>query len=105
MNQLKVDKTHKPIDNIVNCLIEDCSDLNEWKEVLLNRDLREKFIKKGEQSAFLFIEYRLNKNENENESEQLNVLKEDTDYAQDTDYIQDTEYAQDKDISKNIIKV
>ena len=95
LNQLKVDKTHKHIDNIVNCLIEDCSDLNEWKEVLLNRDLREKFIKKGEQSAFLFIEYRLNKNENE--SEQLNVLKENTDYAEDTDYTHAT------DISKNII--
>lgn len=64
LNQLKIDKTHNIIDNIVNCLIEDCSDLNEWKEVLLNRDLREKFIKKGEQSAFLFMEYRLKINDN-----------------------------------------
>lgn len=59
LNQLKIDKTHKNIDNIVNCLIEECSDLNEWKEVASNRELREKFIKKGEQSAFLFMEYRM----------------------------------------------
>jgi len=66
LNQLKIDKEHRNIDNIVNCLIEDCSDLNEWKEVLVNRDLREKFIKKGEQSAFLFSEYRTKTNQNEN---------------------------------------
>lgn len=65
LNQMKIDKEHIKIDNIVNCLIEDCSELNEWKDVLLNKHLREKLIKKGEQSAFLFKEYKLN-TENKN---------------------------------------
>lgn len=62
LNQLKSDKNHKNIDNIINCLIDECSDLNEWKDVLLNRELRMKFIKKGEQSGFLFLKYK-SKNE------------------------------------------
>lgn len=79
LNQLKIDKNHKDIDNIVNCLIEDCSDLNEWKEAASNRELREKFIKKGEQSAFLFMEYKVkinslinNELDNENNLSTLN---------------------------------
>jgi predicted acylesterase/phospholipase RssA len=60
LNQIKIDKEDIKIDNIVNCLIEDCSELNEWKDVLLNKQLREKLIKKGEQSAFLFKKYKLN---------------------------------------------
>lgn len=47
------------VSNEVKCFVDDIGNIDEWKQVLDNKDFREKFIKKGEAAGFMFLEYKI----------------------------------------------
>jgi predicted acylesterase/phospholipase RssA len=60
IKQTKTQDSLPIISNEVKCFVDDIGNINEWKKTLVDREQREKFIKKGEEAGFMFMEYKIN---------------------------------------------